>query len=162
MQASRVAIHLYNSYSELPNKRPFSLNNLETKIQYIFVFENTFFFSCLFLKCSYQNSSHYTSSVYISSNKFASCRPLEQRFICIILALNSLINDHSRLTFLKKKSTLLALFHVIKEKFHPVCLLIFFCNRRYSLLSSPLPQHHLKPNHSKKQRFFIIHFTYLR
>ena len=32
MQASRAAIHLDNSYSELPNKRPFSLNIFEKKI----------------------------------------------------------------------------------------------------------------------------------
>ena len=44
--------------------------------------------------------------------------------------LMSLIEEHARLDFSDFHSTLLAIFHVINEKFHPACLLIYLVNQQ--------------------------------
>ena len=41
----------------------------------------------------------------------------------------SLIKEHALLNFSDFLSTLLAIFHVINEKFHPACLLIYLVNK---------------------------------
>jgi hypothetical protein len=43
--------------------------------------------------------------------------------------LKSLIEEHARLNFSDFLSTLLAIFHVINEKFHPTCSLIYLVNK---------------------------------
>ena len=43
---------------------------------------------------------------------------------------SALIEEHARLDFSDILSTLLAIFHVINEKFHPACLLIYLVNKR--------------------------------
>ena len=43
--------------------------------------------------------------------------------------LKSLIEEHARLDFSDFLSTLLAIFHVIYEKIHPACLLIYLVNK---------------------------------
>ena len=58
----------------------------------------------------------------------------DSRVLFAILAQNdctlkSLIEEHARLDFSDFLSTLLAIFHVINEKFHPARLLIYLVNK---------------------------------
>ena len=46
-----------------------------------------------------------------------------------LLTLKSLIEKNARLDFSYFLSTLLAIFHVRNEKFHPACLLIYLVNK---------------------------------
>ena len=46
------------------------------------------------------------------------------------VTLKSLIEKHARLDFSDFLSTLLAIFHVINEKFHPARLLIYLVNKQ--------------------------------
>ena len=47
-----------------------------------------------------------------------------------LLTLKSLIKEYVSLDFSDFLSTLLAIFHVINEKFHPACLLIYLVNKQ--------------------------------
>ena len=47
-----------------------------------------------------------------------------------ILTLKSRIEEHARLNFSDFLSTLLAIFHVVNEKFHPAHLLIYLVNKQ--------------------------------
>ena len=52
------------------------------------------------------------------------------RDMVILPTLKSLIEEHARLDFSDFLSTLLAIFHVINEKFHPARLLIYLVNKQ--------------------------------
>ena len=47
-----------------------------------------------------------------------------------MITLKSLINEHARLAFLEKISTILSIFHVINIKFHHTRLLIYLVNKQ--------------------------------
>ena len=57
--------------------------------------------------------------------------------LMIMNTLKSLIEEHARLNFSDFLSTLLAILHVINEKFHPTRLLIYLVNKPAGWLFFP-------------------------
>ena len=55
---------------------------------------------------------------------------LPWKLVSLLHTLKSLIEEHARLNFSDFHSTLLAIFHVVNEKFHPARLLIYLVNKQ--------------------------------